>query len=76
MSRQFRLCFRLARSKRGKHSNGAETQRPSAKVTTSESLVNVTSTVSATGLTVKVLIPGSDEFISVFYNHSAKCRHS
>ena len=74
MSRQFRLCFKVARSKRGSHSNGDETQRPSAKVTTIESFVNLTSTASATDLAVKALIPGSDEFISVFCNHSAKCR--
>jgi hypothetical protein len=43
-------------------------------VTTNESFVNVTSTASVTGLAVVVLVPGSDELISMLLNHSAERR--
>ena len=36
--------------------------------------MNVTSTASATGLAVKVLIPGNDKLTSVLLNDSVKCR--
>src|SRR2546430_365241 len=74
ISRQFLRCFGVARRRRGNHSNGADTCRPSAKVTTRESSVKVASTASATGLTTKVLIPCNYKLFAMLFNHLANRR--
>jgi len=70
ISRQFFLCFAFARSNRGNQPKGAETLLPSANVTTIASGVNRTSTASAMGLAVEMLVPGSDELIAIILNHA------
>src|ERR1017187_3663660 len=74
MSRQFLRCFELAERKRGNHSSGADTCRPSASATTSESSVNVTFTASATGLAVVVFIPSQYKLFAIFFNHFTQRR--
>src|SRR5690349_4576692 len=69
MSLQFRRCFAVASRKRGNHSSGADTCRPSASVTTKASAVNDTSTASAIGLCVKVLIPRNYKLLAMLFNH-------
>jgi hypothetical protein len=68
MSRQLALCWGVARRSRGNHANGAETRRPSTRVTINSSSVHATSTASATGLLAKVLIPRNDKLLTVFRN--------
>ncbi len=69
ISRQFFRCFTVASRSLGNHSNGADTCRPSARITTSESLVKDTPTASAAGLTPKVLIPRNYKLLAVLFNH-------
>ena len=74
MSRQLARCWGVARRSRGNHANGAETRRPSTRVTINSSSVHATSTASATGLLAKVLIPGNDKLLTVFRNGSSAVR--
>ncbi len=72
--RQFRSCFGDARSRRGNHSSGADTVRPSFSATTSESAVKETSTASAAVLLMMVVVPSVDKLITILLNHTAERR--
>ena len=62
----------VARNKRGNHSNGAETRRPSTSVTMSSSSVQETSTASATGLLAKMLIPRQHKLFVMGFNQGVQ----
>lgn len=74
INRQWRRCLGVARARRGNHSRGADTIRPSASVTTKESRVNATSTASLICILLMVLVPGMNELITIILDQLPECR--
>src|ERR1041384_7447139 len=66
-SHSFR-CLGLALNRRGNHTNGTDTVRPSSRVTVSSWFVHDTSTARTSLLSAKVGIPPLQEPISILQN--------
>src|ERR1700674_2128280 len=71
MKRQFRRRSSVASASRGNHASGAETSRPSARMTISRASVTVTSMAVASGLTAKVVIPGLQEGQAILHDEQS-----
>src|ERR1041384_5755444 len=73
-SHSFR-CLGLALNRRGNHTNGTDTVRPSSRVTVSSWFVHDTSTARTSLLSAKVGIPPLQEPISILQNQVSNHRY-
>ena len=74
MDSQSLRCCGVAARRRGNHTNGTETVRPSSSTTISESSEHDTSTANASLLSTKVGIPLLQEEFSILLHKLSNCR--